>query len=97
MKQLLDPAAEPVLDDPLGRLEPGRVAAGRLLLPAFPGDWPVDEWWDDEGEGEGGNSPPGSASRGPIGTCASRLTGKVGEFILEGMRLEADGLSYPPP
>jgi len=28
-------------------------------------DWPLDEWWDDEGEGEGGNSPPGSASRGP--------------------------------
>jgi hypothetical protein len=60
-------------------------------------DWPVDEWWDDEGEGEGGNSPPGSASRAPIGTCASRLTRRGGDFILREMELEADGLSYPPP
>jgi len=28
-------------------------------------EWPLDEWRDDEGEGEGGNTPPGSASRGP--------------------------------
>ena len=28
-------------------------------------EWPIDEWWEDEGEGEGGNTPPGSVSRGP--------------------------------
>jgi len=28
-------------------------------------EWPEAERWDDEDEGEGGSSPPGSASRGP--------------------------------
>jgi len=28
-------------------------------------EWPLEEWWDDEDEGEERNTPPGSASRGP--------------------------------
>jgi len=45
-----------------------------LKLPSIPpeikparveDEWPVDEGWDEEDEGEGGSSPPGSASRGP--------------------------------
>jgi hypothetical protein len=45
-----------------------------LKLPSIPPEikparveeeWPMDEGWDDEGEGEGGSCPPGSASRGP--------------------------------
>jgi len=28
-------------------------------------EWPEAERWDEEDEGEGGSSPPGSASRGP--------------------------------
>jgi hypothetical protein len=46
-------------------IKPARPAVVAGFSPRLSEEWPVDEWWDDEGEGEEGNTPPGSASRGP--------------------------------
>jgi hypothetical protein len=46
-------------------IKPARPAVVAGFSPRLSEEWPVDEWCDDEGEGEEGNTPPGSASRGP--------------------------------
>jgi hypothetical protein len=46
-------------------IKPARAAVVSGFTPRLSWEWPVDERWDGEGEGEGGSSPPGGGLRGP--------------------------------